>query len=63
MSIPRFVRLIWVALSVVPGGFFVGGLWPICFAWVIISQGNQPSQRRRQADFFYPGAAIPSTPE
>lgn len=36
---PTIVRLIWVALSVVPGGF-VGGALAYFLAWIIIPQGT-----------------------
>ena len=35
---PTIVRLIWTALSVVPGGF-VGGILAYLFAWIIIPKG------------------------
>jgi phage shock protein C len=35
---PTIVRLIWVALSVVPGGF-VGGALAYLLAWIIIPKG------------------------
>ena len=38
---PTIVRLIWAALSVVPGGF-VGGILAYLFAWIIIPKGPQP---------------------
>ena len=34
------VRLIWVALSIVPGGF-VGGILAYVFAWIIIPRAPQ----------------------
>ena len=36
---PTIVRLIWVALSVVPGGF-VGGIFSYFLAWVIIPKAS-----------------------
>jgi phage shock protein C len=36
------VRLIWAALSVVPGGF-IGGILAYIFAWVIIPKAAQPA--------------------
>ena len=38
---PTIVRLIWAALSVVPGGF-VGGILAYVFAWIIIPKGPLP---------------------
>jgi phage shock protein PspC (stress-responsive transcriptional regulator) len=38
---PTIVRLIWAALSVVPGGF-VGGILAYVFAWIIIPKGPEP---------------------
>jgi phage shock protein PspC (stress-responsive transcriptional regulator) len=49
---PTIVRLVWVALSVVPGGF-VGGALAYFLAWIIIPKapalapapaGNAPAQ-------------------
>jgi phage shock protein C len=39
---PTIVRLIWAALSVVPGGF-VGGILAYLFAWIIIPKGPLPA--------------------
>ena len=39
---PTVVRLIWAALSVVPGGF-VGGILAYLFAWIIIPKGPLPA--------------------
>jgi phage shock protein PspC (stress-responsive transcriptional regulator) len=36
---PTIVRLIWVALSVVPGGF-IGGALAYFLAWIIIPKGT-----------------------
>jgi phage shock protein C len=36
---PTVVRLIWAALSVVPGGF-VGGILAYLFAWIVIPKGT-----------------------
>lgn len=44
------VRLIWVALSVVPGGF-IGGIVAYVLAWIII-----PKQRALAATSAAPGA-------
>ena len=38
---PTIVRLIWAALSVIPGGF-VGGIVAYLFAWIIIPKGPLP---------------------
>jgi len=38
---PTIVRLIWAALSVVPGGF-VGGILAYLFAWIIIPNAPLP---------------------
>jgi phage shock protein C len=38
---PTMVRLIWAALSVVPGGF-VGGILAYLLAWIIIPKGPLP---------------------
>ena len=38
---PTIVRLIWAALSVVPGGF-VGGILAYLFAWIIIPKDPLP---------------------
>jgi len=37
---PTIVRLVWVALSVVPGGFVGGGL-AYLLAWIIIPKGPE----------------------
>src|ERR1019366_1117781 len=39
---PTVVRLIWAALSVVPGGF-VGGILASLFAWIIMPKGPLPA--------------------
>jgi phage shock protein C len=39
---PTVVRLIWVALSVVPGGF-VGGALAYFLAWIIIPKAPAPA--------------------
>jgi len=39
---PTVVRLIWAALTVVPGAF-VGGILAYIFAWVIIPKGPEPA--------------------
>jgi phage shock protein C len=38
------VRLVWAALSVVPGGF-VGGFLAYLFAWIIIPKAPQPAAK------------------
>jgi phage shock protein PspC (stress-responsive transcriptional regulator) len=39
---PTIVRLIWVALSVVPGGL-VGGVIAYLLAWIIIPKASVPA--------------------
>lgn len=39
---PTVVRLVWAALTVVPGAF-VGGLLAYIFAWIIIPKAPEPA--------------------
>jgi phage shock protein C len=52
---PTVVRLVWVALSVVPGGF-VGGLLAYLLAWIIIPKFQMPASTAAGA------APVPGSP-
>ena len=47
---PTMVRLIWVALSVIPGAF-IGGVLAYVLAWLIIPKAQLPAAKSAEAPF------------